>query len=95
MITIQEVEKLAQLARIKLAEGEKEAMTREIDSILSYVDEIKKAEVNMDAAARLGAVHNVFREDSVVNSTPETRDALLAEAPERVDDFVAVKKIIG
>lgn len=95
MITPEEVEKLAKLARIKLDPAEKEGMTKEIDSILAYVDEIKKATVDMDVTPAVGSVHNVFREDIAVTTSPEDRKALLDEAPDREGDFVAVKKILG
>jgi aspartyl-tRNA(Asn)/glutamyl-tRNA(Gln) amidotransferase subunit C len=95
MITDEEIEKLAKLARIRLDPAEKAGMIKEIDSILAYVDEIKKATVNVDVTPTVGAVHNVFREDIAVTTSPEDRKALLDEAPDREGDFVAVKKIIG
>jgi aspartyl-tRNA(Asn)/glutamyl-tRNA(Gln) amidotransferase subunit C len=95
MIEVKDVEKLAQLARIKIDDSEKKELTKEIDSILAYIDQIKKATVNMDYKPEIGAVHNVFREDIVVTTSPEDREALLKEAPDREGDFIAVKKIIG
>ena len=95
MITIQEVEKLATLARIKLEDSEKAEMAKEIGSILTYIDQIKKATVDMDTTPSIGAVHNVFREDIAKTTSPEDREALLKEAPDREGEFIAVKKIIG
>lgn len=95
MITTAEVEKLATLARIKIEDSEKESMTKEIDSILSYIDEIKEATVNVDVTPTVGAVHNVFRDDITSTTSPAGREALLAEAPDREGEFIAVKKIIG
>jgi aspartyl/glutamyl-tRNA(Asn/Gln) amidotransferase C subunit len=63
MIEVKDIEKLAQLARIKLEDDEKKALTKEIDSILTYVDQIKKATVDMDYTPIPGAVYNVTRED--------------------------------
>ena len=94
MITVEEIGKLAKLARIKLSEEEKQGLTKEIDSILTYVDQIKKATVNMDYTPIPGAVSNVFREDSPITTSPEDRERLLNEAPYREGDFLAVKKII-
>ncbi len=94
MITVKEIENLANLARIKLDESEKQSLTKEIDSILNYVDEIKKATVNIDYEPAVGAVSNVHREDVSNSISSESREALLNEAPDREGDFVAVKKII-
>ena len=95
MIEIKDVEKLAELARIKLEDGEKKELTKEIDSILTYVDQIKKATVDMDYTPVPGVVHNVFREDISCATSPEDRERLLAEAPDREGEFIAVKKILG
>jgi aspartyl-tRNA(Asn)/glutamyl-tRNA(Gln) amidotransferase subunit C len=95
MIEVKDIEKLAELARIKLPEDEKKSLTKEIDSILTYVDQIKKATVDMDYTPMPGDVHNVAREDSPINTTPEDRERLLNEAPQREGDFIAVKKIIA
>lgn len=93
MITVTEIEKLAQLARIKLDDAEKQGLTKEIDSILTYVDQIKEATVDIDYTPVPGSVHNAFREDNAV--VDEHREALLNEAPDREGEFVAVKKIIA
>ncbi|HEY4503863.1 MAG TPA: Asp-tRNA(Asn)/Glu-tRNA(Gln) amidotransferase subunit GatC [Candidatus Paceibacterota bacterium] len=95
MITVKEVEKLAVLARIKLDDSEKEEMTKEIGSILTYIDEIKKATVDIDYTPDIGVIHNVFREDIVKDTSPEDRERLLESAPYREGEFVAVKKVIS
>jgi aspartyl-tRNA(Asn)/glutamyl-tRNA(Gln) amidotransferase subunit C len=95
MITMKELEHLATLARIKLSAEDKESLIKEFDSILDYVDQLKKAPVSMDSKGRLGAVKNVMREDVVESTNSESRDVLLNEAPDREGDFVAVKKIIA
>jgi aspartyl-tRNA(Asn)/glutamyl-tRNA(Gln) amidotransferase subunit C len=92
MIKQADLEHLAKLARIKLTDDDKKSLVKEFDSILSYVDQLKKVDVSMDAEGRVGAVKNVVRGDLVRQS--EEREALLNEAPHRVGDFIAVKKII-
>ncbi len=94
MIKIEELEHLAELARIKLVESDKRSLIKEFDSILSYVDLLKKVDVSMDAEGRVGAVKNVMRPDISRPIDPEDRESLLDEAPHRVKDFIAVKKII-
>ncbi len=98
MITTQEIEKLATLARVKISDDEKQSLTKEIDSILAYVDQIKKATVAMAdidiSTPTPGAVHNVARPDESRTISPEDREAILNEAPDREGDFIAVKKIL-
>ena len=94
MITVKEIENLANLARIRLEDTEKKGLTKEIDSILAYIDQIKKATVDIDHTPVSGAVHNVFREDISETISIEDRERMLKEAPDREGDFIAVKKII-
>ncbi len=94
MITVKEIENLADLARIKLDDAEKKDLTKEIDSILTYIDQIKKATVDIDHTPTIGQVHNVFRDDVVKSIPKEDRELILNEAPDREGDFIAVKKII-
>jgi len=95
MITVKELEHLAKLSRIHLDEAEKESLVKEFDSILGYVDQLKKVNVTSEAEARVGAVKNVMREDKVMSISSEDRERLLNEAPDREGDFIAVKKIIA
>ncbi len=94
MITTKELEKLAELARIKLTEDDKKSLLKEFDSILQYVDQLKKVPVSLEAEDRVGAVKNVTRPDSISSTTTQDREGLLNEAPHRVKDFIAVKKIL-
>lgn len=95
MITVSELEHLAALSRIELTEADKKSLIKEFDAILGYVDQLKKVDVKMDAEGRVGAVRNVARPDEVVNTSKEDRERLLAEAPDREGDYIAVKKIIA
>jgi aspartyl-tRNA(Asn)/glutamyl-tRNA(Gln) amidotransferase subunit C len=95
MITTAELEHLAKLARIDLSEDDKRSLIKEFDSILGYIDQLKKADVKMDAEGRVGAVKNVTRPDEAVKTSAEDRERLLDEAPDREEDFIAVKKIIA
>jgi aspartyl-tRNA(Asn)/glutamyl-tRNA(Gln) amidotransferase subunit C len=95
MITVAEIENLAKLARIKIDDSEKQGLTKEIDSILAYIDQIKKATVDMDYTPTVGAMHNITREDVARVVSAEDRERLLNAAPDREGDFVAVKKILG
>jgi aspartyl-tRNA(Asn)/glutamyl-tRNA(Gln) amidotransferase subunit C len=95
MITKQEIEKLANLARIKVNQDEIDSLASDIGSILSYVDEIKKVNMNIASKANIGVVNNIFREDKSISSTPETIQAIMNESPDREGDFIAVKKIIS
>ncbi len=94
MITPAELDNLANLARIKLTSADKESLIKEFDSILAYVDQLKKVDVSLDTEGRVGAVKNVTRPDEVISTSTADREGLLNEAPDREGDFIAVKKMI-
>lgn len=95
MITVKELEHLAKLSRIGLTEEDKKSLITEFDSILGYVDQLKKVQVSMDEQGRVGAVKNVVRADIAQPISEEDRERLLDAAPHREGDFIAVKKIIA
>jgi aspartyl-tRNA(Asn)/glutamyl-tRNA(Gln) amidotransferase subunit C len=93
MISKKDIENLANLARIRLSESEKESLAKDVDSILAYVDQIKAAPIG-EFKPEAGAVKNVMREDIVINTSIEDRERILDEVPKREGDYVAVKKIL-
>lgn len=89
-----DVENLAKLARIKVDEGEAEALTKDLERILSFVDELKGADAPSHEGVLVGAVHNVKREDTNPHKGGAYTEALLNNAPDRDGDYVKVKNIL-
>ncbi|MCR4334494.1 MAG: Asp-tRNA(Asn)/Glu-tRNA(Gln) amidotransferase subunit GatC [Patescibacteria group bacterium] len=96
MINAQDIEKLAGLARLSISEEEKEELTKNMGSILAYIDAIKKAtEANKKAnTEEIYGVRNVMREDSEPHQSGMYSEKILNEAPRREGDYVKVKKIL-
>jgi aspartyl-tRNA(Asn)/glutamyl-tRNA(Gln) amidotransferase subunit C len=93
VITKQEVEKVAKLARLELTEAEKTAFTSQLSQILTHVETLNQYDTSgvEPTATVLGQV-NVFRPDQARPSLPVER--ALANAPESVDGYFVVPKII-
>lgn len=92
-ITLDIVEKTAQLARLALNEDEKERLVGQLSGILDQVAII--AEVDTDAippTAQVAALHNVTRPDEVTPSLPPA--VVLANAPAREGDFFKVRAVL-
>lgn len=96
MITTEDIQKLAELSRIKIAPEEQESLRAQIESILGYIDQIKKAsKVSTGAAAiEAGALHNVMREDGEPHLPSEFTEKILSTAPAREGNYLKVKKIM-
>ena len=92
-ITKQEVEKVARLARLALTDIEKTAFAKQLSEILTHVETLKQYDTVgvVPTATVLGQV-NVFRPDMVQTSL--SVEHALANAPESIDGFFVVPKII-
>jgi aspartyl-tRNA(Asn)/glutamyl-tRNA(Gln) amidotransferase subunit C len=93
-ITIEEVRKLAVLARIKLSPEEEESLVKDMGNILTYIEQINEVNPSLDSSGKNERVKNVMRHDSDPHESGIHTEVLLAEAPQRKDTYVKVKKIL-
>ena len=92
-ITRKEVEHVALLARLNLAEDELETFTGQMDAILAYVDKLNGLDTSgIVPTSHAVPMENAFRADEVRPSIG-TENAL-ANAPDRIDGFFRVPKVI-
>jgi len=90
----EEVQRLAELARIELTEAEIARFPGELDAILEYVGHVNEMVTAAEVKKEVGSVYNVFREDVVTNEPESYTAALLAEMPETEGRFLKVKNIL-
>jgi len=92
-ITLQEVQYVARLARLQLSEPEAEAMTGQLDRILSYIDKLNELDTSAVAPTTHAiAMVNAFRDDELVESLP--RAVALANGPLQNGEAFVVPKVI-
>ena len=92
MITIKDVEHVAKLARLELTEEEKELYTKQLGDVLKYVDQMNEVDTtNVKPMSHAIDFVNVMREDKVVYE--QTKEELMANAPEEENGFFKVPKI--
>lgn len=92
MVSKEEVKNLADLARVRLSDEEAEALSKEMDSILDYVGQIKNASVEDEVLVPV--LKNIMREDVPINKDDEYTEDILNNAPSRQGRFLKVKKIL-
>lgn len=93
MITPEDVEHVARLARLSLTDGEKARLRQELDAILAYVDALRALDTEgVEPTAHVLPVVNVMREDEPRPCLPA--ETMLANAPDRSGAFVRVPRII-
>ncbi len=92
-ITQQDVDKVAQLARLSITTAERELFAKQLSQILAHVDKLNQYDtVGVEPMTTVTGHVNVFRDD-VVRPSLSVEQAL-ANAPEREADGFGVPKII-
>ena len=88
-ISKEEVLKIAQISSLDIHEDEIPALTKQLQSVLSYAERV--TEVAADAQEPSVKKVNVFREDVVIKSDPRE---ILDCAPEREQDYFVVPAVL-
>lgn len=92
-ISKEDVAKLATLSNVTLQDDEIDGMTRDLQAILQYIEQLD--ELNTEAVEptyQVTGLESVYREDTV--ETGVSREALLALAPDQKDEQVKVPKVL-
>ena len=93
-ITIQDVKKVANLARLDLQDQEISDYTDQLEKILRYVAQLEEIDTaNVLPTTRAVEVINVTREDS--STFTPVRDELLELGPHMDGEFFRVPKILS
>ena len=92
------VAKIASLARIKVTDGDLEAMVPELNGILAWVEQLGEVDVT-GIEPMTAVIPNTLRlRDDVIDADPLTgggkRDSVLANAPAAEHGFFGVPKVI-
>lgn len=89
-----EVEHIAALARIRITKEEKELFSKQLSSILDYVNQLKDIDTkNVKELAHVTQLDNVLRKDKIQNCPRDARDAILQNAEEVEDDLIKTKSV--
>jgi aspartyl-tRNA(Asn)/glutamyl-tRNA(Gln) amidotransferase subunit C len=92
-LTIEEVSRVAFLARLELSDDEKSRLTTELNDILGQFARLQELDTDAVAATSHSIpLQNVFREDKARPSLP--RDAATQNAPEKRDGNFIVPQIM-
>jgi aspartyl-tRNA(Asn)/glutamyl-tRNA(Gln) amidotransferase subunit C len=90
----QDVEKIAELARLIFSEEELENFTPQMNKILSYMDKLNELNTdNVEPLSHPVEQTNVFREDELRPSI--SKEDALKNAPSKDENHFKVPKVIG
>ena len=92
MISKEEVEHIAKLARLELSGKETEKMQKDLSAILDYFILLKNVpEIGKNEAVKI--VKNILRKDEAVEKNNSVAEKLIQAAPDKKDDYIKVKSI--
>ncbi|HEX2275933.1 MAG TPA: Asp-tRNA(Asn)/Glu-tRNA(Gln) amidotransferase subunit GatC [Candidatus Tectomicrobia bacterium] len=93
MITREDVEHVAELARLELTAAEKGQFIAQLNSILTYIEKLSELNTaGVEPTSHVLPMSNVFRDDEVRPSLD--RDQALQNAPQQSHFFFKVPRII-
>jgi len=88
------VEKVAHLARLELAEDEKDQMIQDMSKILGFMDKLNEINTSgIEPLVYMTNEINVLREDIVKQEI--THEEALQNAPKHDENYFLVAKVIG
>jgi aspartyl-tRNA(Asn)/glutamyl-tRNA(Gln) amidotransferase subunit C len=93
VISREDVEHVARLARLALSEADVERMREQLSGILAYIDTLRALDTaDVEPTTHAVPLLNVMREDELGPCLDQ--EAALANAPDRSDAFFRVPRII-
>jgi aspartyl-tRNA(Asn)/glutamyl-tRNA(Gln) amidotransferase subunit C len=94
MIDLEQVRKVANLARLELKPDEEQQFTTQLNSILEYVEQLNQLDTDaVPPTTRAIETSNITRTDQL--ETLSDREAILNNAPDREEDYFKVPKILS
>lgn len=93
-ISRDDVQHLAQLSSLQLADDELDGLAADIENILGYVQQLAELDTSgVEPTYQVTDLENVWRDDTVIDDIA-SREQLLALSPESYDNQVKVPKVL-
>ena len=92
-VTKDDVEYVAQLARLFLSDDERTELTRQLNRILAYVEQLQQLEIDdVPPTKHVIDLHNVTRDDEPTASLD--RERVLSNAPDSAEGYFSVPRVL-
>ncbi len=94
MLSIKEINKIAELSRLELTEKEKKMYAKQLSVVFDYVEMLKEVDTeNVAETCQVTGLEDVFRADIAKNCDEKTRQKLLNQFPDKTGDLLKVKQV--
>ncbi|PKL72224.1 Asp-tRNA(Asn)/Glu-tRNA(Gln) amidotransferase GatCAB subunit C [Candidatus Kuenenbacteria bacterium HGW-Kuenenbacteria-1] len=93
-LTIQEVEHIAKLARLKLTDQEKKKFAQQLSSVLDYAKQLDEVDTeNVKPTNQIIGLKNIYRQDEINEKEKSEKQALLQCAPNTEDGYIKIPSV--
>ncbi|MBI2989661.1 MAG: Asp-tRNA(Asn)/Glu-tRNA(Gln) amidotransferase subunit GatC [Candidatus Magasanikbacteria bacterium] len=93
-LSIEEVEQIADLARLALSEEEKSHYGAQLSAILEYVGTLEKLDTDeIEETCQVTGLEDVFREDIAEECDKKGRKKILDSFPDKEGNFLKVRAV--
>jgi len=93
-ITYEEVEHIAELARIELTEEEKKKFSGELSDVLGYIKQLGEVDTkNIEPVSQVTGLVNILRDDIMENCDEDVREMIIKNFPQKKDGYIKVRQV--
>jgi len=95
MLSRQQIEHIAKLARLELSEEELEKYGKQLSAVLDYVNQLSEVKVaGVEPTAQVTGLQNIFRRDEILNCEEDIIKEAIKQAPGIEDGQIKVKRVL-
>jgi len=95
MLSKEEVQHIAKLARLGLTEAEIEKFQKELSSVLDYIEKLNKVDISgVEPTSHSVLIENIIRKDEEKEKIKDQDEKLLSLAPDKKERHLKVKQIL-
>ena len=94
-ISLEDVKKIAELARIEVSPEEAEKFSGELSDVLGYIDQLSEVDTkSVEPISQITGLVNVVREDISEDFDEKMKRELVERARDKKDRYVKVKAVM-
>ncbi len=93
-LTPEQIEAIAQLARLDLTDKEKKMYAEQLSVVLDYIEMLDEVDTTgIEETCQVTGLEDVVREDVAHECDEETRQKLIAQFPDKMGNLLKVKAV--
>ena len=94
-ISLEEVKKIAKLARIEVSPEEAKKFSEELSDVLGYIDQLGEVDIkSVEPISQITGLVNVVREDISEDFDEKMKRELVERARDKKEDYIKVKSVM-